>query len=149
MSDKPEAVENAKQAEKPEQPERDGSKFDWVTKRSQCSLPRVFKTLILEVQEDVDTRNALRPNNAPYSFSMLENGADLTVSLSGEGVRVSVVFSLAPHAILVRDDLGKALFEVTLSFSDEGECKLRVNEKEYELWQVRRMALEDLLFRSN
>jgi hypothetical protein len=47
----------------------------------------------------------------------------------------------------VQDDTGKKMFEVTLTLSDEGECRLNVNEKERELWQVRRMALEELLFR--
>jgi hypothetical protein len=40
------------------------------------------------------------------------------------------------------------MFDVTLSFNDGGECRLNVQEKERELWQVRRMALEELLFRS-
>jgi hypothetical protein len=47
----------------------------------------------------------------------------------------------------VRGDNGDKMFEVTLAFNDEGECKLNVNEKERDLWQVRRMALEELLFR--
>ncbi len=57
------------------------------------------------------------------------------------------MFSLAEHAILVRDYKGAQMFEMTLTFNDKGECKLYVNEEERELWQVRRMALEDLLFR--
>jgi hypothetical protein len=40
------------------------------------------------------------------------------------------------------------MFDVTLTFNDEGQCRLNVKEKECELWQVRRMALEELLFRS-
>jgi len=39
------------------------------------------------------------------------------------------------------------MFDVTATFSDEGECRLEVNGKERDLWQVRRMALEELLFR--
>jgi hypothetical protein len=38
--------------------EKDTSKFDWVTKRSLCSLPNVFKALRLQVEEDVKIRNA-------------------------------------------------------------------------------------------
>jgi len=30
--------------------------------------------------------------------------------------------------------------------NDQGECKLHANEQEREYWQVRRMALEDLMF---
>jgi hypothetical protein len=40
------------------------------------------------------------------------------------------------------------MFDVTLTFNDENECRLKVEGKERELWQVRRTALEELLFRS-
>jgi hypothetical protein len=126
--------------------EKDISKFDWVTERSSCSLPKVFKALRLQVEEDVKTRNALRPNNSPYKFSVAENGDDFEVLLEAKDVRRSVIFSLAEHAILVRDDKGKQMIKVTLTFNDEGECKLNVNEEERDFWQVRRMALEELLF---
>lgn len=127
---------------------KDTAKFDWVTARSLCSLPNVFKELRLQVEEDVKTRNALRPNNSPYEFSVAENGDDFTVLLEAKDVHRSVIFSLAEHAILVRDYKGKEMFEVTLTFNDEGECRLSVKGKEYDLWQVRRMALEELLFRA-
>ena len=54
------------------------SKFDWVTKRSLCSLPNVFKALRLQVEDDVKIRNALRPNNSPYEFSVKVNGEDFS-----------------------------------------------------------------------
>lgn len=125
----------------------DKAQKDWVTARSLCSLPNVFKELRLQVEEDVKTRNTLRPNNSPYEFSVTENGGEFTVILTAADVRRSVIFSLADHAIGVRDSRGKEMFEVTLAFNDEGECRLNVQEKERELWQVRRMALEELLFR--
>ena len=75
--------------------EKDKSKFDWVTKRSSCSLPNVFKTLRLQVEEDVKTRNALRPNNSPYEFSVEEKGDDFTVLLKARDVQRSVTFSRA------------------------------------------------------
>jgi hypothetical protein len=39
------------------------------------------------------------------------------------------------------------MFDVTLTFNNEGECRLTVNGDERDFWQVRRMALEELLFR--
>ncbi len=127
--------------------EKDPLKFDWVTKRSSCALPKVFNALRLQVEEDVKIRNALRPDNSPYEFSVAEHGDDFSVLLKAKDVRQSVVFTLAEHAILVRDDKGDPMFDVTATFSDEGECRLEVNGKERDLWQVRRMALEELLFR--
>ena len=126
----------------------DKAEKDWVTARSLCSLPNVFKDLRLQVDEDVKTRNALRPKNSPYQFSVTEKGDEFTVLLEAGDVRRSVIFTLTGHAILVRDSRGKDVFDVTLTFNDEGECRLNVQEKERELWQVRRMALEELLFRS-
>lgn len=141
------ASENVAKVQTNDKAEKDKSKFDWVTQRSSCSLPKIFKALLLQVEGDVKTRNALRPNNSPYEFSVAEKGSDFTVLLKAENLRRSVMFTLAEHAILVRDDKGDLIFEVTLTFNDKGECKFNVNKEELELWQVRRMALEDLMFR--
>jgi hypothetical protein len=143
-------VENSKPENgKPEKDknEKNTPKFDWVTERSSCSLPKIFKALRLQVEEDVKSRNALRPNNSPYEFSIAENAGDFTVTLQAKEVRQSVIFSLAEHAISVRDDKGNPMFDVTLTFTDEGKCRLSVNNQQRELWQVQRMALEELFFR--
>jgi hypothetical protein len=147
VSDK---VENSKVESDPVQKdkgEKNTPKFDWVTERSSCSLPKVFKTLRSQVEEDVKSRNALRPNNSPYEFSIAENAGDFTVRLESKDLRQSVIFSLSEHAISVRDDKGNPMFDVSLTFTDEGKCRLTVNNQPRELWQVRRMALEELFFR--
>ena len=130
-----------------EKAEMDTSKFDWVTERSSCALPKVFQALRLQVDEDLKTRNALRPENSPYEFSVAGNGSGFTALLEAKDVHRSVIFSLAEHAILVRNEKGDPMFEVNATFSDEGDCNLKVNGEERALWQVRRMALEELLFR--
>ena len=124
-------------------------KFNWVTERSNCSLPKVFHTLLLQVEDDVKSRNVLRPENSPYEFSIEENGADFSVVLSAGDARDSVVFALREHAILVRRGEGAQLFEITLDFTPQGECKLVVNNQPYEFWQVRCLALEGLMFHTN
>ena len=126
----------------------DKSKFNWVTGRFHCSLAAVFKQLRLEAEEDVKTRNGLRPANAPYEFSIADSDGAFAVKLEAQQVQKSVVFKLAEHAILVRDENGETKFEIHLAYSDDGQCRLRVNQKEREYWQVRRMALEDLMFAS-
>ncbi len=131
---------------KSNQPEKDKSKFDWVAERSSCSLPKVFQALRAQVEEDVKTRNGLRPKNSPYEFSVEEVESDFSVVFVSGDVRKSVTFSLAEHGILVRGDKGEQMFEVRLAFTDDGQCQMIVNEKHLESWQVRRMALEELLF---
>jgi hypothetical protein len=122
-------------------------KFDWVTERSSCSLPKVFNTLRVQVEEDVKTRNALRPSYSPYEFSVKDDNGEFAILLKAKELQQSVVFRLAEHAILVRDDKSNPMFEVTATFSDGGECRLKVNGEERDFWQVRRMALEELMFR--
>ena len=131
---------------KSNQPEKDKSKFNWVAERSSCSLPKVFQALRAQVEEDVKTRNGLRPKNSPYDFSVEEVESDFSVVFVSGDVRKSVTFSLAEHGILVRGDKSEQMFEVRLTFTDDGQCQMIVNEKHLESWQVRRMALEELLF---
>ncbi len=123
------------------------SDFDWITERSACSLPKVVSTLRSQLEQDVNTRNSLRPKYAPYEFSIGEDTNAITVYLQAEELKKSVEFVLSDHAITVRDDQGNRMFEVTSTFDDAGRCRLKVNGQEREFWQVRRMALEDLMFR--
>jgi hypothetical protein len=69
------------------------------------------------------------------------------VVLTAKDSSASVTFSLAEKAIVVLNNEGEKMFEITLTFTDKGECKLIVNNEERESWRVRRMALEDLMFR--
>lgn len=129
--------------------EKDIPRFDWVTERSQCSLQKVFYTLRQQIEEDVKTRNALRPANSPYEFSVTEDIKEFKVVLQAQEVSESVIFTLADNAIQVKDDKGTALFDILATFSEDGKCKLYVNESERDFWQVRRMALEGMMFRGN
>ena len=139
-------MESYRVNDKLEQIGKDESKFDWVTQRSECSLPKIYKTLRTEVEADVNTRNGLRPANSLYEFSVEEHGSDFMVVLKTKDAKKFVTFSLAEHAIVVRDEQGNPMLEVKATFGDDGKCKFNVNEQDRDLWQVRRMALEELLF---
>ena len=123
------------------------SRFDWVARRSACTLPKIYKTLRADVEEDITERNSLRPDDASYEFSIAEKENAFSVVLQAKEFQRSVTFALEEHAILVLDPSGNQMFEVTVNFNDEGKCRLKAKEQNRELWQVRRMALEDLLFR--
>ncbi len=126
---------------------KDPSKFDWVTSRSACTLAKVFATLRQQAEEDVKTRNAQRPTYAPYEFSLADDIDAFTVFLKAKDLSRSVTFKLNEHDITVQDDQANSRFQVRLHFNDLGECRLRIDDQEREFWQVRRMALEDLMFR--
>jgi hypothetical protein len=142
-------AETPHQTTQTNQPDKDKSKFNWVTERSNCSLPKVFHTLRAQVEDDVKTRNGLRPANSPYEFSVEVKGTDFSVVLAAGEVRSSVLFAITDHAIQVRSGEGHQMFEITLNFTAEGACNLIVDGQPCEFWQVRRMALEELLFASH
>jgi hypothetical protein len=133
--------------EKNDSANKDAANFDWVTRRSACSLAAVFKELRAQVEQDVKTRNGLRPELAPYEFFVADQDRGFRVSLKAKELEMAVLFVLGEHAISVSDDKGGPRFQVTLSFDQRGECKLNVDGEEREYWQVRRMALEELMFR--
>jgi hypothetical protein len=91
---------------------------------------------------------AWRPKTAAYEFAVAEAENGFKVILKSDALNVGVTFCLAEHAIEVRDNTGTSMFQVTLNFNDQGECKLMVNSEQREMWQVQRMALEELMFRS-
>jgi hypothetical protein len=128
---------------------KEKQEFDWITHRYSCSPPNVFKKLRLQIEQDVKIRNSLRPNNAPYEFSIADNDDGFRVILKAKELEMAVRFILAEHAIMVRDDKGIEMFQVTLTFGDRGECQLKVNGEPRDYWQIRRMALEEMMFRGN
>ena len=138
---------------KEKEKEKQQPRFDWITQRYACSLPNIFKELRLQIEQDVKTRNSLRPNNAPYEFAITDNDDGFRVILKAKNkekeLEMAVRFILAEHAIVVRDDKGVEMFEVTLTFNELGECQLNVSGQPRDYWQVRRMALEELMFRGN
>lgn len=73
----------------------DKGEKDWVTARSLCSLPNVFKKLRLKREEDVKAHNALRPNKSPYEFSVTENGDEFAIVMEAKDTNGFIIFSLA------------------------------------------------------
>ncbi|MFY9947603.1 MAG: hypothetical protein WAK27_02840 [Candidatus Sulfotelmatobacter sp.] len=152
MNDTDKAKSN-NELNKEKEKEKQQPRFDWNTQRYACSLPNIFKELRLQIEQDVKTRNSLRPNNAPYEFAITDNDDGFRVILKAKNkekeLEMAVRFILAEHAIVVRDDKGVEMFEVTLTFNELGECQLNVSGQPRDYWQVRRMALEELMFRGN
>jgi hypothetical protein len=127
--------------------ENETPKFDWVAQRAACSLPKIFKTLRADVEDDVRACNAQREDISAYEFSIEEKGKEFSVVLKAKEFTRSVTFCLEDHAINVLDHGGNHMFEIILNFDDSGKCRMKAKEENREPWQVRRMALEDLLFR--
>lgn len=123
--------------------------FNWVAARRECSSGQVFEKLKHQVESDVAEQEAslTQLQKARYRFSFIPGSNAFHVSLDGEGAIHSVVkFGLTDTGIAVFNEHGKIMFGADVTISDNGECKLEVDGEEKELWQIRKMALEKLLF---
>ncbi|MGB8889071.1 MAG: hypothetical protein WCC87_20250 [Candidatus Korobacteraceae bacterium] len=124
------------------------SPFDWVSARNACSTRAVFDSLKLGATGDVKVINSLR--GKPVFTLETAPSRDLFSVVSQEGSpQRTVSFSLADTEIAVKTSSG-ASFRVTLALNDIGECKVKIKgrDEELELWQVLRIALEELFFHS-
>jgi hypothetical protein len=57
-----------------------------------------------------------------------------------------VTFSIGANSIIVRDENDTLMFKAFPTVCNDGECRLKVDGQERELWQVRKQALEGLFF---
>jgi hypothetical protein len=124
-----------------------GRDFDWVTARASCSPSKVFEILYLQVGRDVSIRSSLEKGNPKqYEVSVVRDGKQFSVVAEGHGVYRVAKFSLTDGGIEVHDATDSRKICAGLTLGDDGECRLRVGGKEYDLWQFRRLVLEDVLF---
>ncbi len=90
----------------------------------------------------------LRPPDAGYEWSVVDKGQLVCGgSCRRPDFRREVTFVNEDPVILVLDPSGNQLFDVSVIFTSQGRCQMKAKEENCEPWQVRRMALEDILFR--
>ena len=118
--------------------------FDWVKARAACSIGQVFKELQLGVEGDVDAINSVRRLQPDTAFTAFSDRPDLFIVFQNRGPRVK--FICGEDRIEIADEVTGQNIVATLTLTDEGRCKLKVGQEELEQWQVRRRALEALLF---
>ena len=116
--------------------------LDWVTKRAECSAAQVFMELELDVERDVELINSKRQTPPKIGFSKRET---FFAAYQVENSQSQVRFTLRDGHLEITGISAEPVM-VALTLNDEGRCKLKVEGKELEQWQVRRMALEKLFF---
>lgn len=121
--------------------------FDWVTARGLCSPAQVFETLRMQVDRDVAIRISLiRQEPKQYKLSIANDDKKFSVLVEGHEVYRVARFALTDAGIDVYDAPDRLKIHAGLTLGDDGECRLKVGDKEYDLWQFRRLALEEILF---
>jgi hypothetical protein len=122
--------------------------FDWVSARAQCTPFTVFGRVRSQVKEDTGKRNSLTVeggSSATFSFDTGPNWFSVSWRFLDKYRGVS--FTLSANGIEVRDASShNLLHDGILTISDDGQCRLRVGDKELNLWQFRKLALHDLFF---
>jgi len=127
--------------------------LDWVTERSKCSLFAVFKQLQAEVQEDIQKMQAILGANSNRLSFVRASDRNFSVNRTDKDVfptpiERSVDFALEQSEIIVVNIDNEIAARATITLNDEGRCMLKVNDRELEHWQFRRMALERIFFGS-
>jgi hypothetical protein len=119
--------------------------LNWVKARAACSLDRVFVSLHDGIEQDLSEANSLQPQGfAKFRMIRADSGRAFTVRRD-ENINLIVTVTLEDEAIVVMTAQGQEQrFKVGLN--NEGRCQLRCDGRGFEQWQVRKLALEDLLF---
>ena len=120
--------------------------LNWVKQRFYCSIGDVFEQLRTQVRSDVEERERLRPKQDDhYAFKFSATDRSFTAMLDGHKIHKTVEFPLEQRAISVSSD-GNLILSAKTTLSNDGRCVLLIKNVEYENWQVRKMALDDLFF---
>lgn len=124
--------------------------FDWVAARAAHSTALVFQKLRLQVEADVNKRNEIRTTNEreKYQFRFVSENGTFSVFAEGqlEDHEIGVSFRRTQTGIDVCALSGKVLLSGAVTLSNEGECRIKVEQTEYAFWQFRKLALEDVFF---
>jgi hypothetical protein len=109
-----------------------------------------FETLRNQVESDIQARNDLPAENGfiKRNFNFQGDGNWFGVVLPRRNADMKgVMFYLTPVGITVKDiESRRVLHEAVLVLSDDGKCRLKVDNVEYNLWQFRKMVLHWLFF---
>ena len=127
--------------------------LDWVKARNECSAAQMFEGLKREIGSDIAIRNSQLPPGSPFTFTLEIFNGSFSVIRKAAGDSPSVIFSRKGEEITAKNsNSGELIFVATVTLNDLGECKFKLKESgkaEYSekySWQVRRLALQELLF---
>ena len=120
--------------------------FDWVTARAECSLNVVFRSICLEIESDIAKRNALPGAGSPFVAKY--DGDDLIVFKNIQRAPYFTFRQTEKSIEVVNGHTKVVRLSACLTLSDDGQCRLKIDDKECEFWQFRRRALEELFFGS-
>src|SRR5579871_3908468 len=111
--------------------------FDWVTARHECSVTGMFLKLRQLAKRDVETR---RSQGVEYLSFHEPSPAAFIVASTAYGQLRRVHFDDQTNKIVIQTADGKD-HGLTLTLTDQADCKLNWNGDALDPWQVLRRAL--------
>ena len=100
-----------------------------------------------DIEKNVESMRSLsKARGSEIPIAAFDNGQSFGVSRRTYVGEIGVIFTLRNEEIRVSSKGVKVDFVATLTLSDDGECRLLVDGKELDRWQVLRRALEPLFF---
>ncbi len=126
------------------------SRFDWVKERARCSLASMFGVLAIAVEQDVQSvkglQRAIQDSKNFFEFKRDRDVFTVTCETTKPKELPSIVkFTLSTNEIIV-EGADEGTFKVIPALNTDGKCKLTVNGKQLEIWQVCQRALSGLFF---
>lgn len=123
--------------------------LNWVELRAACSAERLFVELQSGIENDVAAINRVGnvEPDSQYRFmaQATTDGRVFVVRQAGGGPRVKL--GVHKGRIFVEDEATPSKWSARVTFSNEGRCRLKLDEgDEIEQWQFRKMALHNLFF---
>ena len=126
----------------------DDHDFDWVKARQDCSTGIEFGCLHRLVEKNTEARQkGLAEQKIQTRLKFEANDHEFTVHRTSNGKSQYVSFALMKGCVTVKKSSPAENFELTLTLTDEGNCRFKIDgEGEYLRWQVARKALDEIFF---
>ena len=121
--------------------------WDWVGARRACSAKLMFESLRQAANRNVDAMMVTTSQGGTFNAFHFVPGDETAFGVGGDDAR-GVRFSLADHEISVESNrlTPPILLKARVVLSDDGECRLAVDDRLLQEWQFLKLVLEPLFF---
>ena len=126
---------------------------DWVKRRAKCSAEQLFLLLVEVLDADAKDMQALtKDKNLTFGVARPAPSKAVVSRLRdfGGGMKDgdAVVFERTRTGTITatKQPQNQRIFEALPWLDEDGECRLRIGTKSFYLWQISRLALEELFF---
>jgi hypothetical protein len=119
---------------------------NWVERRALCTTRLMLERVKAGVEVDTSARDKMAAGKEAVRFRTFTEAGVFGVVVEGINIFHTVKFTATTYEITVLQD-DEPKFSGTVALGKDGQCRIKVDNEELELWQFRYRALETLFFR--